>query len=127
VSVPERPPDLIGVAFGGIASGAATTGVVVTLGVLALRDRLAPVLPLLLFGGIVAGAVTAWLLTAPLAVDAWRRGVTTALAVFAGLLLAFLSAPADRLAGRPGLVGYAVLLGVAATVAGRYARRRARG
>jgi hypothetical protein len=79
-----------------------------------------------LFAGILAAATTAWLQAAPLAADAWRRGVAAALAVVAGMLLAFLSAPADRLGGTFGLALYALLLAVGAVAGVRYTRARAR-
>jgi hypothetical protein len=124
---PDRlTADLIGVALGSIATGAATGGAAVTLGLLLFRGQLDRSLPLVLFTGIAAAAATAWLQSKPLAGEPWRRGVTAALAVFLGMLLAFLSAPADRLGGTTGLAGYALLLAVAAALCARYTRERAR-
>jgi hypothetical protein len=100
--------------------------VVVTVGLLVFRGQLERSLPLVLFAGILAAATTAWLQAAPLAADAWRRGVAAALAVVAGMLLAFLSAPADRLGGTFGLALYALLLAVGAVAGVRYTRARAR-
>lgn len=121
-----EPPDLIGIALGSIATGATTGAAAVTAGLLLLRGRLAAGLPPILFAGIVVGAGTAWLVARPLAGDPWRRGVTAALAVFAGLLLAFLSAPADRAGGRAGLLTYGLLLAAAGLGAARYTRNRSR-
>jgi len=122
----NRSTDMVGVAIGSIATGATAGAGVVTFGLLNFRDRLNESLPLVVFAGVLAAAVTAWLLADALAGEAWRRGVTAALAVFAALLLAFLSAPADRLAGPNGLTIYAGLLAVAAVFCARYTRRRAR-
>jgi len=122
----NRSTDLIGVAIGSIATGATAGAAVVTFGLLSFRDRLNESLPLVVFAGILAAALTAWLLADALVGEAWRRGVTAALAVFAALLLAFLSAPADRVAGPAGLAIYAALLAAAAVWGARYTRRRAR-
>ena len=122
----NRSTDLIGVAIGSIATGATAGAAVVTFGLLSFRDRLSESLPLVVFAGILAAALTAWLLADALVGEAWRRGVTAALAVFAALLLAFLSAPADRVAGPAGLAIYAALLAAAAVWGARYTRRRAR-
>jgi hypothetical protein len=116
------PPDLIGVALGGLAAGAATGAAVVAAGLALLRHRLDPVLVLLPFAGIVAAATVAWLLAAPIT-DWWRRGVTAALAVFGAVMLAALTAPADMLGGRWALAAFALVLGAAAVGAARYARR----
>jgi hypothetical protein len=121
-----RTVDLVGVAIGSIATGAAAGGAAVTLGVLLFRDQLRQSLPLVLFSGVVASAATAWLMAAPLAHETWRRGVTAAVAVFAGTMLAFLSAPIDRLAGTFGLSLYALVLAAAAVFGARYTRERAR-
>ena len=124
---PDRlTADLVGVAIGGIATGATAGAAAITFGLLIFRDRLNESLPLVVFAGVLAAAVTAWLLADALAGEAWRRGVVAALAVVAALLLAFLSAPADRLAGPAGLVVYAALLAAAALAGARYTRRRAR-
>jgi hypothetical protein len=122
----NRSTDLVGVALGSIGTGAATGGAAVTLGLLLFRGQLDESLPLVLFAGIVAAAATAWLQSAALAGETWRRAVTAVLAVFLGLLLAFLSAPADRLGGTTGLAVYAALLAVAAGLGARYTRGRAR-
>jgi hypothetical protein len=124
----RQPPaaDLIGVAIGSIATGATAGAAVVTLGLLVFRDQLNQSLPLVVFAGILAAGLGAWLLADALAHETWRRGVTAVVAVFAGLLLAFLSAPADRLAGTAGLAVYAALLAAGAAVAARYTRGRSR-
>jgi hypothetical protein len=118
---PDRtgPADLIGVALGALGAGAAAGAGVVTLALMALRDRLQNLLPLIVFAGIVTAAAAAWTLASPVA-DWWRRGLTAALAVFAALMLTALSAPADRVAGVTGLIALAILLFVAAGMAARY-------
>jgi hypothetical protein len=95
----------------------------VAAGVAGFRPALAELLPLILFAGILVAATAAWLLAAPIQ-DWWRRGVTAALAVFAALLLATLTAPADMLAGRRGVAGVALIAIACAVAAGRYARAR---
>jgi len=114
--------DLIGVALGALVAGASTGAGVVTLALVALRDRLGQILPLIVFAGIVAAVLVGWLLAGPIT-DWWRRGLTAALAVFAALMLTALSAPADMVGGVAGLVTYAVLLLAAAGVAARYSLR----
>lgn len=54
--------------------------------------------------------------------DLWRRGVISALCVFGASLLSLVAVPVDLLLGRPGLLAYAMLLLVAATIAGRAGR-----
>jgi hypothetical protein len=121
------PPDLIGVALGSIAAGAAAGAALVAVALVLLRDRLTDILPLLPFGGIVVAATAAWLLAAPIA-DWWRRGVTAALAVFGALMLAALTAPADMIGGRWALAVFALILAAAALAAARYVHRsRSRG
>jgi hypothetical protein len=124
----RQPPtaDLIGVAIGSIWTGAAAGAAVVTLGLLLFRGQLQQSLPLVLFAGILAAGLTAWLKAGPLAHETWRRGVIAALAVFAGMLLAFLSAPADRLGGTFGLSLYALALTALAILGARYTRARSR-
>ena len=122
VRLTAAPPDLIGVALGGLAAGAATGAAVVAAGLALLRHRLDPVLVLLPFAGIVAAATVAWLLAAPIT-DWWRRGVTAALAVFGAVMLAALTAPADMLGGRWALAVFALVLAGAGVGAARYARQ----
>lgn len=82
-----------------------------------------------LLGGVVLGmagaATTAWLLARAVR-DGWRRAVTAALAVFAGLMLAFPTAPLNIWAGRTGLVSYLIVLAALALILGRRAGRAAR-
>jgi uncharacterized membrane protein YfcA len=117
-----HPPDLVGVALGSIAAGGAGAAATVAVGLLVLRDQLERVLPLLLFAGIVVALSTAWTLARPIA-DWWRRGVTAALAVFAGMMLAALTAPADMVAGQPGLIAFAILAAAGVFAARRYVQR----
>ncbi|HEX9633631.1 MAG TPA: hypothetical protein VGA02_14315 [Gemmatimonadales bacterium] len=119
-------PDLIGVALGALAAGAAGGAGAVTLALAVLRTRLEYLLPLLVFGGIVTAAALAWRLAAPIT-DWWRRGLTAVLAVFGALMLTALSAPADRIAGITGLLALAAaLLGAAGLAARHSVRSRAR-
>jgi hypothetical protein len=99
----------------------------VTVALVTLRARLEHLLPLLVFGGIVAAAAVGWGLAAPIA-DWWRRGLTASLAVFGALMLTALSAPADMIAGPAGLLAFAaVLLAVAALAARHSVRSRSGG
>ena len=119
--------DLVGVALGSLASGAASGAAAVALGLVALRPRLGTLLPLLLFAGIVVSASVAWTLARPIT-DWWRRGVTTAIAVFAAMLLTAGTAPADMAFGTAGVLGFAAAMIIGAALAARYVRRsRARG
>ena len=115
-------PDLIGVALGALASGAAGGAGAVTLALATLRTRLEYLLPLLVFGGIVTAAAVAWRLAAPIT-DWWRRGLTAALAVLGALMLTALSAPADLIAGPIGLLALAAVLLAAAGLAARHSVR----
>jgi hypothetical protein len=118
------PPakDPIGVALGALAAGATGGAGVVGLGLLLFRNRLASLLPIFLFAGVVAAAAIAWTLARPIT-DWWRRGVTAALAVFGAMMLAALTAPADILAGRTGLGALTLVLALASGVTTRYALR----
>jgi hypothetical protein len=119
--------DFIGVALGALVAGAGAGGGTVTLTLVVLRARLEQLLPLIVFGGVVIAATVAWWLALPIT-DWWRRGLTAALAVFGGLILATLSAPADMIAGSLGMVVLGGLLLTVARVAGRYSvRSRSRG
>lgn len=119
-----QPPDLIGVALGGLTAGSATGAAAVTVGLVVLRDRLTDILPLLLFAGIVVAVTVAWGLSAPIA-DWWRRGITAALAIFGSMMLTALTAPVDMLGGRVTLAGFALVLLLVAGLAVRYTRRSA--
>ena len=57
--------------------------------------------------------------------DGWRRGVTAAIGAFGGLLLGALTVPADMLAGRAGLLVFAIAMTAIAWRAVRAARRAA--
>lgn len=119
-------PDLIAVALSSIAAGAAAGAALVSAALAAFHDRLTDTLPLTIFAGLVVAVALGWTLARAVG-DVWRRGVTAALAAFGTLILAGLAAPADIVAGRAGLVGYAALLAAGAVVAARGAKRVARG
>jgi hypothetical protein len=118
------PPakDPIGVALGAVAAGATGGAAAVGFGLLLFRTRLAALLPVFLFVGVVVAATLAWTLARPIA-DWWRRGVTAALAVFGAMMVAALTAPVDMAAGRAGLGCFAILLASASGLATRYAIR----
>lgn len=119
--------DLVGVALGSIACGAAGGAAAVALGLVTLRRQLTDLLPLLLFAGIVVAASVAWRLARTIA-DWWRRGVTAAIAVFAAMLLTAVTAPVDMAAGTIGLLVFAVIMIGAAALAAQYVQRsRTRG
>jgi hypothetical protein len=120
------PPDRIGIALGALAAGAAGGAAVTLAGLAIFRAALADSrdsLPLILFAGIVSAAMLGWSLSRTIP-DAWRRGVTAVLAVFGAMMLAGLAAPADMVAGRAGLMGYAGVLVLLAVLAVRYNRRQ---
>jgi peptidoglycan/LPS O-acetylase OafA/YrhL len=122
----EDAPDRIGIALGALAAGATAGAAVTVLGLVMLRANLAESrdsLPLVLFAGIVSAAALGWSLGRAIT-DQWRRGVTAALAVFGALMLAGVAAPADMIAGRPGLMVYTAGLAVLAVLAVRDNRRR---
>jgi hypothetical protein len=58
--------------------------------------------------------------------EGWRRGVTAVLAVFGAVVLALLTAPADRLGGPFGLALYALILAAGAILGARYTSGRVR-
>ncbi|HEX9728133.1 MAG TPA: hypothetical protein VGA37_06500 [Gemmatimonadales bacterium] len=122
---PRVNPDRVGIALGSLAAGATIGAAVVTVALAGLRDALATALPNVVFLGIITSAAIGWRLAGPLR-DGWRQGLTAALAVGGGLMLAGVTAPIDLVAGRPGLVIYAIVLAMAAVLALR-ARRRALG
>lgn len=113
--------DPVGLALGGIGAGAVTGAVVVTAGAVAVRvlaggttgDVAFGVLTAGILLGIATAVVCTFVATAPMT-DLWRRAVAGTIAAFLAVLLGALSAPADRLAGRAGLVIYlTLLLGIA--------------
>lgn len=113
--------DPVGGALASLGGGAAAGAAVISLGLAAFRDVLADSLPLVLFGGIVTSAAVGWAAATAVS-DTWRRSVTATLAAFAGVLLAGLTAPADAVAGRIGLVAYGGILAAVAVSAVRAAR-----
>lgn len=107
-------------ALGGLATGAAAGAAIITGGLLVLRtvqrrgiaetqDTGSLVLSAAVLLGVVAAAASGWLLSRGIE-EIWRRGVAATLAVFGTVMLALVAVPADALAGRTGLVGYAILL-----------------
>lgn len=114
-------------ALGSIATGACAGAGTVAAGLVVFRASLDAALPLVLFAGIGVAAALAWTLARPIA-DWWRRGVTAAVAVFAAMLLAGATAPADMAGGPTGVAAFGALAFLAAAAAGRYAlRSRTRG
>jgi hypothetical protein len=76
-------------------------------------------------GGAFLGGLAAWSLLSPLR-SAYRRGGLAMVAGFAGLLVAFVTAPVDSLFGRWGLLALAALAAVGfVMLARRIARRNA--
>lgn len=122
--------DPVGLALASIGAGAFAGAAAITAGLIVVRSAFvatepagpgATVLSTALFLGIAAAAGTGWLLTRPID-DVFRRGVTAAVAVCGGLLLAGLAVPADMLGRVAGLAIYLALL----VAAGGWAIRRAR-
>lgn len=77
-----------------------------------------------IFVGIAAAVIVSYRATGSIA-DDWRRGVTSAIAVFGAVLLATVSAPVDLAAQTPGLIGYLLLLIGGAVWSARTVRRAA--
>lgn len=121
----QQVPDRVGVALASLAAGAAAGAGVVSAGLVLFRSVLHDALPLVLFGGILTAAAIGWILSGPIA-DTWRRGVTAALAVFGAMMLAGLTAPADMVGGRVGVIVYAAAMLLGAGWAGVTARRAGR-
>jgi hypothetical protein len=127
--------DPVGGALASLGAGAAVGAAVVTAALIILRTvqrqasgdgdsaLQATIIGAGLFAGIVTAVATAWSLSPTL--DPWRRSVTSALAVFAGTILAVGAAPADLAGGRVGLAVYAVLLLSGATYWGVRAHKAA--
>lgn len=116
-------PDHLGIALRGLVAGvlAGLAAVAVVMWVvrslqasghapLAPRpsDTIATVILAGWMGGSILGGVATWALLAPIR-SAYRRGGLAMVAGFGSLLFSFLTAPADSLFGRPGLLGLAVL------------------
>lgn len=125
--------DPVGLALASIGAGALTGAAAITAGLIVVRSAFTDtgpagaggtVLSTALFLGIVAAAAVGWTLTRPID-DAFRRGVTAAVAVFGGLLLAGLAVPADMVGRVAGLAAYLGLLLAADVWAIRRARRAA--
>ena len=128
-------PDRIAIALASIGGGATIGAAIVTTVLVSLRAfqlqsnpqwDAGLLLVVAVFVGIVTAGAVAWFLARRVD-DTWRRGVTAALGVFGACMLAALSAPADALGGRTGLMSYLLLLVVGAVYAVRQARRAERG
>lgn len=122
-------------ALGGLATGAAAGGMLITIGLIALRtiqrggivetrETGLSVLSVAVLLGMAAAAAAAWRLSRGIE-ETWRRALTATLAVFGALLLALVAAPADLVGGRTGLLVYLVLLLAGGIWAFTHARRAA--
>lgn len=70
-------------------------------------------------GGLLLAAAITWRLLRPIE-STYRRGGLALVSAFATVLLMLVCMPVDRLLGKPGLIGLAVLCGIVALVlAGR--------
>jgi hypothetical protein len=130
-------PDHVGLALkalvagvlAGLAAVAATMWLVRTLQV-AGAAPLAPrpsdaIANLVLFGwlgGALVGAMAAWAIMAPIA-SAYRRGAFAMVAGFGSLVVAFVTAPVDRVLGRWGLLGLTTVAVLVALAVASRARR----
>jgi len=126
--------DPIGLTLTAIGAGAASGAFVITLGVVALRlvqsgagqTEANPTDFTLLSAAVMAGpvvAVTMTLVATRAIGDLWRRGVASAIAVFSAFLLSALTAPLDMVAGRAGVILFAITLLGATVALARRARR----
>jgi peptidoglycan biosynthesis protein MviN/MurJ (putative lipid II flippase) len=131
--MPARDPVVR--ALGGFATGAAAGGMLITIGLIALRTIQREgivetrktglsVLSATVLLGIAAAAGAGWRLSHGIE-ETWRRALTATLAVFGALLLALVAAPADLIAGRAGLMVYLALLLAGGVWAFTHARRAA--
>lgn len=110
-----------------VGSAAITGGLIVFTSVSSLRDD-----PssggafLFLLGTMIASftlsIATTWVLTRPIE-NAWRRGISSALAVTAAIVLSVFTAPIHNLGGRTALLAYFLLLLAAAGLLLASARR----
>lgn len=113
--------DPIGLALTAIGAGATAGALAITVGVAVLRALQGAtvrtgsdsasflVLTTSVMAGLVVAAATTLFVTRRID-DLWRRSVAAAIAVFCAFLLSGVSAPIDLTVGRPGLVGFAVVL-----------------
>lgn len=126
--------DPVGTALASIAAGATTGAAVITAGAFVLRllqrrsaqpldqDVGFAVMTASTLGGLAAAVASGWLRSRPIE-EPWRRGVVATLSVFGAVLLGLIAAPADMLAGPPGLGAYLALLIVGLLVFHRAAAR----
>src|SRR6267378_3580749 len=118
-------------ALGSMLGGATTGASVTTFGVLSFR-ALQPLgvgdnlqlayVGLWMLAGVAVAAYRSWTTALGMA-KAWARGVTAALAVIGGLMLAGAALPLDYLFPPGFLIGYLVVLVTLAVAIARYARR----
>lgn len=127
--------DPVGSALWGIAAGATTGGAALAAGVLVVRwlqvggraigpDGGATILGASAFLAFALAGMSGWHHTRRTR-DAWRRGVTGAVAAFGSVLAALPTMIADRTAGWTGIALYLGVLCVAAVWSHRLASRAA--
>ena len=127
--------DPVGLALASIGAGASAGASVITAGMALLRsvqagqpdgdvDAAFAMMSVALFAGLAVAVSVGVTLTQALE-ESWRRGAVGAIALFGAALLAGISAPADMVAGRVGILSYLILLVVLFVVTLRAARRSA--
>jgi hypothetical protein len=137
---PDAPDrDYVGLAFAGMAAGIMAGTTVVAAALFLVRTLQVGRVPtttldlgsapaaVLLFGtlaGVLAAAVVTWVLLAPIR-STYRQGGLAMVAAFATVVASLLAGPADRLAGRTGLLALAAVSGLIAWRLVRRARRAA--
>ncbi|MEE8250993.1 MAG: hypothetical protein V3R24_04595 [Gemmatimonadales bacterium] len=112
-----------------LGSAAITGGLIVFTSVSSLRDDPASDRAFLfLLGTMIVSftlsIATTWVLTRSIE-NAWRRGISSALAMTAAIVLSVFTAPIDNLGGRTALLAYFLLLLTAAGLLLASARRAA--
>jgi hypothetical protein len=134
----SAPEDPFGLVLGGIAFGLVLGLALQALVGFAVRTAQASAPPaggldlnslparILLVGTAVAAlgaGMATWRVVSPLR-HPWRQGMVAILAGFGSFALAVVTLPVDRLLGRPGLIGLALLAGFAAAWLARRLRPR---
>lgn len=71
----------------------------------------------------IAAGVATWTIASPLR-HPWRQGMLSIIAAFGSFALALVTQPVDRLLGRPGLLGVAVVAGAVTLLLARRLRAR---
>ena len=69
----------------------------------------------------LAAGMATWRVVSPLR-HPWRQGMIAIIAGFGSFALAVVTQPVDRMLGRPGLIGLALVAGLAAAMVGRKLR-----